>query len=313
MELTADALIPPSATAPGVSAPGGIIAAADGRPARLQQRGLRHRLSVRRRHAAIQKQRLSLRPNVVHMSGIFGIRWSERRFVAALARRLEADYTHLDWVGQRGWHEALTHIHDNRLISHQVAAKLVAIKAADPSRPLLVTCHSGGAGMLAFALEVMVSSAGNATDGAPPRPVLDGVVMIAPALSPQYDLSRALARVGGTCLTLFSRHDGLALGPGTSLFGTIDRRHVHAAGRVGFQRPAGACSLAYAKLVEVPYTAAWLRRFGHAGGHAGGMGRRFATGYVAPLLAEMAARSIDAGHCVPASEPVSTVSDCQVG
>ncbi len=70
-----------------------------------------------------------------------------------------------------------------------------------------------------------------------PKSAVETVVLIAPALSPEYDLSRALRAVRREMVVFWSPLDAIILGPGTSLFGTIDRVRSPGAGMVGFRRP----------------------------------------------------------------------------
>ena len=73
------------------------------------------------------------------------------------------------------------------------------------------------------------------------------------------------------------------LGPGTRAFGTIDRIMTNAAGRVGFEKPAGADDAQYAKLVQIPYDRGFMI-FGNIGDHIGPMMPRFAARVIAPLI-----------------------------
>ena len=112
--------------------------------------------------------------------------------------------------------------------------------------------------------------------------MVDEIVMLAPALSPGYDLSAALRRVRGRVWVFWSPGDP-ALGQMTRMFGTIDRVQSEAAGRVGFRRPAGADAAQYAKVMSVPYDPAW-QRDDNFGDHVGPMSAGFARGMIAPLL-----------------------------
>ena len=61
--------------------------------------------------------------------------------------------------------------------------------------------------------------------------------MLAPALSPTYDLSRALRAVRREMVVFWSPLDVIILGAGTRVFGTIDRVKTASAGLVGFRVP----------------------------------------------------------------------------
>ena len=61
------------------------------------------------------------------------------------------------------------------------------------------------------------------------------VFLLASALSPEYDLSKALGHVRGKVYVFTSPGDSLVLGTGTRLFGTIDGIKSDAAGLNGLR------------------------------------------------------------------------------
>ena len=63
-------------------------------------------------------------------------------------------------------------------------------------------------------------------------------LLLAPALSPAYDLSNALRAVRREMVVFWSPLDVIILGAGTRVFGTIDRVKTASAGLVGFRVPA---------------------------------------------------------------------------
>ena len=63
-------------------------------------------------------------------------------------------------------------------------------------------------------------------------------MLLAPALSPGYDLTAALRAVRREIVVFWSPLDLIVLGAGTRLFGTIDRVKTVGAGLVGFRVPA---------------------------------------------------------------------------
>src|SRR5947208_140175 len=78
--------------------------------------------------------------------------------------------------------------------------------------------------------------------------VADGVGGLSPALSPGYELSRAVRAVRREMVVFWSPLDLIVLGLGTRIFGTIDRVNSVSAGLVGFRPPGGGD---YAKLRQV--------------------------------------------------------------
>jgi hypothetical protein len=129
--------------------------------------------------------------------------------------------------------------------------------------------------------------------------MVDSWLMVAPALSPGYDLSAALRHVRGRAYAINSQGD-IVLGQGTRVFGTIDGVKSDAAGRVGFVRAANADAGQYEKLVQVNYDPAWLK-LGNAGDHIGPMNTRFAREVLAPLLL-----TGKPPHIAPATRPTSS-------
>lgn len=185
---------------------------------------------------------------------------------------LDAEIELYDWTGVDEGLIALakTQRHDEQ--STLVARKIERIASDNPNRPIIITSHSGGTGIAVWALEKL-----------PEDLKIDTLVMIQSALSPAYDLSKALTRVRGKAYAFNSVHDDLVLGAGTRLMGTIDRVKTDAAGRVGFAQPANADTTQYEKLVQVPYDTAWLR-LGNVGDHIGPMFRPFSRTIIAPLV-----------------------------
>jgi hypothetical protein len=108
-------------------------------------------------------------------------------------------------------------------------------------------------------------------------------LMMQSALSPGYDLSKALRHVRHA-YAFYSDGDTIVLSAGTRLLGTVDRVHTDAAGRVGYHIPTSQpAAKEYAKLQQFRYRESWLK-YDHIGDHIGPMTRRFAQYIIAPLL-----------------------------
>lgn len=119
-----------------------------------------------------------------------------------------------------------------------------------------------------------------------PADSLERIVLLAPAVSPCYDLRRALAsaRCGADVFT--SERDWWWLGVGTSLAGTPDGGRGSAAGRRGFCPPPlepGQEALA-GRLRQHAWVPC-VRWSGNTGGHAGSLAPDFVRTYVLPMLA----------------------------
>lgn len=183
-----------------------------------------------------------------------------------------------DWT--TGWTIlALRHL---RIRSrHQAQARAIAQKIVDyqhrfPGRPVHLIGHSGGAGVALLALEAL-----------PPDCRVERAILLAPAVSPEYDLTEALGRTRLGVVNFYSRFDFLFLGLGTTLFGTIDRRHSVAAGCRGFPIspaiPPEGVGGENARLIQQPFRGGMIRQF-HLGGHFGWSNRVFAAETIAPLI-----------------------------
>lgn len=176
-----------------------------------------------------------------------------------------------DWTVGRTGLAALTNYNANIVSAQKIADEIAALAHADPKAKILITSHSAGTGIAIFALERL-----------PDDVHIDTLVMIASALSPKYDLSKALRHVDGKVFALISPLDPV-VGVLTQKFGTIDRVYSYSGGNVGFAMPPGGDVDQYRKLVSVPYNPAWLE-FGNAGEHIGAMNWEFGEHVIAPML-----------------------------
>jgi hypothetical protein len=213
------------------------------------------------------------KPYVMHLPGVSGTSIIDYTLRDGLrAGGFDGPFEFYDWTCNDPGIPALHARLRNEEQAQVVADKLTAQFRAHPEQPIYVTCHSGGSGPATWALERL-----------PADVKVTCFVMLAPALSPGYDLSKALSRVSGRAYCFYSERDDLVLGTGTRMFGTMDGQYVDAAGKVGFTKPAGADEAQYAKLVCRAYEPAWIR-YGHIGGHIGPMGTPFVHAIVAPLM-----------------------------
>jgi pimeloyl-ACP methyl ester carboxylesterase len=215
------------------------------------------------------------KPWVLHLNGIGGERSIDHSLVRGLREGgLEAEFEIYDWTGDDIGIPALTNVELHKREARRIADIILQQHKTDPRRPIHLTGHSGGAGMLTYALELL-----------PDDVKVESIIMLAPALSPQYDLSRALAHVNGQCYVFTSMFDVAVLSTGTKIFGTIDGIRTEAAGLKGFVQPGKAADPEqYKKLVHFPYEKTWARRYGNLGSHISCMSARFVRSFVAPVL-----------------------------
>ena len=174
------------------------------------------------------------------------------------------------------WHADLTRTANRDAYARLVAAEVLAFRArpGGAGAPVCLVGKSGGTGVIVKALEFL-------PDGA-----VDAAVLIAPALSPRYDLTRALQAVRREMVAFWSPLDVIVLGAGTRVFGTVDRVKTVSAGMVGFRppmSPTDAQGAQYAKLRQVRWRPG-MAATGYLGGHVGPDSPAFLRKYVVPLL-----------------------------
>jgi hypothetical protein len=215
-------------------------------------------------------------PYHLHLNGIGGYRYIDKYMLRGLQDAgLDGQVMAYDWTGVDVGMGALLDKSRHKDQSAKVAEILTKAWREQPGRRITITCHSGGAGITMWALEQL-----------PPEVKIDSIVLLASALSPEYDLSPALRHVTGKVYSFYSPYDSAVLGFGTRMFGTIDGTKTDASGRVGFKKPANAADPdQYAKLVQLPYNSAWMK-LGNVGDHIGWMTRPFAREVIAPAMLE---------------------------
>jgi pimeloyl-ACP methyl ester carboxylesterase len=214
------------------------------------------------------------REHLIHLPGIAGPQNLDRRFIRGLREGgCEGTIEIYDWTAHDPGLSALLSRKRNEQQADKVAEKIQQILKDEPGVKLRIVCHSGGAGIAVWALERL-----------PDNAKIESIVFIAPALSQEYDLSKALSHVRGKAYALTSVNDVIVLGAGTKLFGTIDGKKEEAAGLRGFRTPENASDVKqYDKLVQMPYQDSWMD-YGNLGDHIGPMGEEFAEKVIAPLL-----------------------------
>lgn len=220
---------------------------------------------------------------VLHLPGISGFRAIDRTLLEGLLDAWGRDRVVVrvyDWPAYDYGMGALLNVRRNRLEALHAATWIAEALKEFPDARVVLTSHSGGTGIAAWALDALPAGAG-----------VDAWLLLAPALSPEFDLSAALERVRGRAWVLVSEHDPVL--PMTRVFGTIDRKAVPSAGLAGFVPPARHVERAYAKLTTMRYDPAWAR-WGHLGDHVGMMERAFARELLGPLVGRALERTPDA-------------------
>ncbi len=173
------------------------------------------------------------------------------------------------------WYSDLTNAADCDARAADVAETIRLFRLQRPDAPIFLVGKSGGCAVMVKALERLDA------------PEVERVILLAPALSPGYDLASALGNVRSEMVVYWSPLDLLFLGLGTGLFGTSDRVRSRGAGLVGFRTPSPGDAperlRAYRKLRQVRWTPR-MSATGYFGGHLGPDSPLFLSRHVVPLL-----------------------------
>lgn len=157
----------------------------------------------------------------------------------------------------------------NLKIAEQLAQRIAQYRHDYPGRPVWIIGHSGGGGMALWT-----------TLALPEGTSLTGLVLLAAAISPRYDLAPVLAKLERGIWAFSSYLDCIFTGIGTTLFGTLDGRHGPAVGMVGFHETAVHGSTV---VTQFRYHPRYITQF-NLGGHFGCVHRVFVAENVAPIL-----------------------------
>lgn len=213
-------------------------------------------------------------PFVLHLPGIGGFLRVDRSLIAGLKQGgVTGEIVPYDWTEHDPGIHALQAYARNKKEAQKVADIIARRFREHPTTPIELTSHSGGAAIAVWALERL-----------PAGIEVENVFLLSPALSPKYDLTKALRHVRGKMFVFSSVRDTLILGAGCQMFGTMDGVQCEAAGLVGFKMPGNADADQYKKLVSEPYQDAWADKYDNWGDHIGVMQRPFVAAVVAPLL-----------------------------
>lgn len=163
-----------------------------------------------------------------------------------------------------------TSIHDTA--EKDLAQRLSDWRKQKPDCQIDLIGHSAGGGVILGAL-------GRLDDNLK----VNHVILLAPSVSPGYNLVPPLRHVNARIDLFYSSEDVVFLKWRTGTFGTYDNVRSPAAGHLGFTpNPPLPPDLA-AKLAQHPYDPNW-RELGNDGSHMGPIAHDFVRKIVAPLL-----------------------------
>jgi pimeloyl-ACP methyl ester carboxylesterase len=129
------------------------------------------------------------------------------------------------------------------LKSADLANEIRALRESQANRPVYLIGHSAGCAVVVYAAELL------------PAQSVQRIILLSPALSPTYDLTRAL-RATKREMVVFNSYLDPTLHC-TRLFGTADGVYCVAAGVHGFKRPRyldDEGQRCYERLVQIPWT-----------------------------------------------------------
>lgn len=172
------------------------------------------------------------------------------------------------------WFADLTDVANRDRQAELMAVEVRRFRDDHPGSTVSLVGKSGGTGVVVRALEALEPDS------------VESAVLLAPAISPGYDLSRALRAVRREMVVYWSPLDVIILGLGTSLFGTIDRVWTPSAGLLKFRLPQGLDDegrALYGKLRQVCWAPS-MATAGYFGGHLGVDHPAFLRRYVVPVL-----------------------------
>ncbi len=208
----------------------------------------------------------SVAGRVLILPGVGNTRFHLAGFVAAT----EAQLPNFE-VEVRTWGKPFLTIHNLRAHERNVATaagiaeEIAAWRRAHPNAPFYLVGYSGGGGMATLV-----------TSALPADIAIDRLVLVAPAISPDYPLAaEVLPHVREFVVNYASKRD-LQVGWGTRTFGTIDRKNTASAGAIGF-------AAADERLLQHHWSAADVP-FGHAGNHLAYLNGRWQAEKLLPAL-----------------------------
>ena len=164
----------------------------------------------------------------------------------------------------------------NKKEARKIARKIISYQNRYPGKPVHIVGHSGGGCIAVLALEAL-----------PPERKVQSVILLAPAITPEYDLRRALRRTENGIWNFYSPRDVFFLKFGTTIMGTVDGLHTYAAGAVGFSLPWGLDQqdrLLYKNKLHQNCYNQKMTQNGHPGTHIGWSNRKFVAEWLAPII-----------------------------
>ena len=200
------------------------------------------------------------------LPGVGNTRFHLAGFVASAEQQLpQFDVTVRTWgVPFLTIHNLRAH-ERNLATAASIAGEIAAWRRAHPHEPFYLVGYSGGGGMATLI-----------TAALPDDVSIDRLILVAPAISPDYPLAAEVLPHVREFLVNYSSDRDLQVGWGTRTFGTIDRKNTASAGAVGFD-------LRDQRVLEHRWTTA-DEPYGHAGNHLAYLNPRWQAAKLLPAL-----------------------------
>ena len=174
-------------------------------------------------------------------------------------------------VEVRPWGVPLVTLHNLRAHERNVATagtiakEITAWRALHPDDTFYLIGYSGGGGMAALIVSAL-----------PDDVVIDRLILVAPAISPDYPLERTVLPHVREFVVNYASERDLQVGWGTHVFGTIDRKKTPSAGAKGFDTDDVRVLQRHWSTDDEPY--------GHHGNHTAYLGRRWQNAKLLPAI-----------------------------
>lgn len=171
----------------------------------------------------------------------------------------------------RPWGVPLMTLHNLRAhernleVARDIADEIASWRRDHPAAPIYLVGYSGGGGMAVLAVAALAADIS-----------IDRLVLVAPAISPDYPVADVLLPKVDEFVVNYASERDLQVGWGTRTFGTIDRVVSDSAGAVGFTAD-------HERLVQWHWSPN-ARASGHWGNHVAYLGRRWQQAYLLPAL-----------------------------
>jgi Serine aminopeptidase, S33 len=214
---------------------------------------------------------------VLVVDGAGGYQEAPRAVIAAANEaRLPLYVRSFDWtLGNNLGVADMTDLTNARTQAVRLAAEIASYRKTYPDLPVYVIAHSAGAMIVLESTQCLDPDS------------IERIILLAPAVSADYDLRKALLTARSGIDVFTSKRDRLYLGLGVAMVGTADGKFgTPAAGRVGFDIPAvnpTDCVLLN-RLHQHPWDPS-VKYTGNVGNHSGTLRPAYLKCYVLPLLA----------------------------